>query len=41
MKEYLKKLRAELVMSHMSDGWYVGWLKVKIKQIEDTLKGKS
>ena len=41
MKEYLKKLKTELVMSHMSNGWYTMWLKMKIKQIEETLKGKS
>lgn len=41
MREYLKKLKAELVMSHMSNGWYTIWLKMKIKQIEEALKGKS
>mgnify|MGYP003129543354 CR=1 FL=1 len=41
MKEYLNKLKIELTMAHMHDGWTINWLKSKIKQIEKSLKINS
>ena len=31
-KEYIKKLELELIMSHMSDGWYVKWIKEQLEK---------
>ena len=38
LKEYLFKLRMELAMKHTLNGWYVEWLKNKIKEIQNKIK---
>ena len=34
-KEYIKKLELELIMSHMSDGWYVKWVKKQLEKYKN------
>ena len=34
-KEYIKKLKLELIMAHMSDGWYVKWIKDQLKKYKN------
>ena len=38
LKEYLTKLRVDLVMKDKLDGWHINWLHKKIKETEEKLK---
>lgn len=37
-KQYLKKIKTELVMSGYHDGWSVKWLNEKVLELESRLK---
>jgi len=38
IKDYLGKIRIELVMSGYHDGWTVKWLQDKVVELEDSLE---
>ena len=37
IRNYLDKIKTELVMSGYHDGWTVRWLKDKVIELEDSL----
>jgi|TARA_R100000081_G_C4723261_1_gene119226 hypothetical protein len=41
LNEYLKKLRVELVMKDRLDGWYLNWIRKKIKDTEQQIRELS
>ncbi len=41
LKKYLENLKTQLVMKDRLDGWYIKWLKNKIKKTESKIRLKK
>jgi hypothetical protein len=41
LKKYLENLKIQLVMKDRLDGWYIKWLKNKIKKTESKIRLKK